>query len=375
MERRTFIKHAGGAGAAVLSGRVASALGAGGDIRVGVITEPGGAHLNLFVRALGRCEGVDTVALADPSGQTFERSRSALGARAASARTFADYREMLRAHRPGLVVITLEPVHTPEAISAALEAGCHVLAEKPPSVRQADFDRVVDLAEARQRQLMLAFASRVSPAARKARQLVEQGALGKLYGASMTWIADQTRLRRPEYHKTWTAQKARAGGGQWIFHGVHYIDLVQYIAGDSVARVAGFVGNVGGQPLDVEDAAAMALEFRGGMVATLNAGYYVDKNYDNRFRLWGSDGWLRLGYTSEALPFEWYSSRPGAAKEVQVERFPAEPDEYHTLTAEAVAAARGLGKAPMTPAECRSVMRTAFAGYRAADSGRTEKVS
>jgi predicted dehydrogenase len=373
MRRRTFLERAGYAGFGALASRGAASA-ATGPVRVGVVTEPGGAHLDLFVRALGACEGVDTVALCDPSGASFERSKKSLSSRAATARTFGDYREMLREQRPEIVVMTLEPVHTPPVIEAALEAGAHVLAEKPPCVRQADFERLVALAQAKKRHLMLAFATRVTPPARKARELVEQGYLGKLYGVSMTWIADQTRLRNPAYHKTWTAQKARAGGGQLIFHGVHYIDLIQYIAGSTVTRVSGFVRNVGGQPIDVEDAAVVALEFSSGMVGTLNTGYYLDKNYDNRITVWGSEGWLRFGFTSTSLPLEWYSTRSGAPKGVQTFSYSDEPDGYYILTREAVAAARGLAQAPMTGAECLAVMKAVFAAYRAAGTGVTQKV-
>ena len=370
MERRTFIKQAG---SGLLAARLGSAAPAS-NIRVGVITEPDGAHVNLFVRPLAACEGVESVALADPSGQSFQRLKESLGPRGAGARTFTDYRKLLAEHRPELVIITLEPVHTPPVVRAALEAGAHVVVEKPPCVKLADFEPLVSLAEARKRHLMMALATRVSPPARKARELVEQGYLGKLYGTTMTWIADQTRLKNPAYHKRWFAQKARAGGGQLIFHGVHFIDLIDYIAGDSAVRVSGFVRNVGGQPLDVEDAAVVALEFRSGMVATLNTGYYLDKNYDNRISVWGSDGWLRFGYTSASLPLEWYSTRAGAPKGIQTFNYSEEPDGYHILTVEAVAAARGVGKPPMTGAECLTVMKTVFASYRAAETGQTQKV-
>jgi predicted dehydrogenase len=373
MERRTFLRQAGCAGGTLLAARLGAA-GPAPRIRVGVITEPDGAHVDLFVRPLAACDGIESVALADTSGQSFERLKKSLGPRAAGTRTFADYRALLAEHRPELVIITLEPVHTPPVVRAALEAGAHVVVEKPPCVRLADFEPLVPLADARKRHLMMALATRVTPPARKARELVEQGYLGKLYATSMTWIADQTRLKNPAYHKRWTAQKARAGGGQLIFHGVHYIDLIHYIAGDSVARVTGFVRNVGGQPLDVEDAAVVALEFRNGMVGTLNTGYYLDKNYDNRITVWGSEGWLRFGYTSAALPLEWYSTRAGAPKGVQTFSYSDEPDGYHILTVEAVATARGLGKAPMTGADCLSVMKTVFAGYRAAETGQTQKV-
>ena len=316
------------------------------------------------------------MALADPSGESFPRSLVSLGPRAAATQTFKDYRHMLETFKPELVIITLEPVHTPPVIEAALRAGAHVVAEKPPCVRLADFEPLVALALERKRELMLALDTRVSPPGRKARELVEQGYLGKLYGVSMTWIADQTRLRNPAYHQTWTAQKRRAGGGSLIFHGIHYIDLIQFIAGSNIARVSGFVRNVGGQPIDVEDAGVVAMEFRSGMVGTLNTGYYLDKKYDNRITVWGSEGWLRFGFTSTSLPLEWYSTRAGAPTGVQTFDYPeSEADGQHVFTCDAVAATRGLGKPPMTSAESLAVMKAVFACYRAAETGVAQSVN
>jgi predicted dehydrogenase len=372
MRRRTFLRAAGYAGGGLLSERFARGLPSG--LRVGVVSEPGGAHLDLFVRPLATAEGLESVALCDPSGQSFERSRKSLAERGAGARTFADHKEMLREFKPDFMIVTVEPVHAPPIVEAGLQAGAHVLSEKPPSVRLADFERVAELARTKQRHLMLALSTRASPAARKARELVEQGYLGKLYGVTMTWIADQTRLKRPEYHKSWTAQKARAGGGKLAFHGVHYLDLIHYIAGSPVTGISGFVRNVGGQPIDVEDAAVVALQFGNGMVGTLNTGYYLDKGYDNMITLWGADGWLRFGYTSKALPLEWYSTRAGAPKGIQTFTYSDTPDDYHVFTQEAVRAARGQGKPPITTAEGLAAMRTVFAGYRAAETGMTQKI-
>src|SRR5260370_1397819 len=72
------------------------------------------------------------------------------------------------------------------------------------------------------------------PAAMKARELIQSGMLGKLYGVDMYTIADQTRLKNPEYQRAWYASKSRAGGGHLMWLGIHYLDLIQYISGDRI---------------------------------------------------------------------------------------------------------------------------------------------
>ena len=81
MERRTFLRQAG---SGLLAARLGNAAPAS-NIRVAVITEPDGAHVNLFVRPLAACEGIESVALADPSGQSFQRLKESLGPRGAGA--------------------------------------------------------------------------------------------------------------------------------------------------------------------------------------------------------------------------------------------------------------------------------------------------
>jgi len=69
---------------------------------------------------------------------------------------------------------------------------------------------------------------------------VHSGALGKLYGAAMVYISDQTRLKSPEYQRSWFASKQKAGGGDLVLHGIHEIDVIQFVTGDRIRRVSGF---------------------------------------------------------------------------------------------------------------------------------------
>lgn len=149
------------------------------------------------------------------------------------------------------------------------------------------------MADSKHRHLMLAFANRLSPPVKKARELIQAGSLGKLYGASIHYVADQARLAGKEYQQSWFASKSRAGGGHLLWLGIHYVDTVQHITGQRIQQVCGFARNVGGQPLDVEDAAAMAFTFGNGMVGTLHSGYYLDRGKQCLVTVWGSNGWLQ----------------------------------------------------------------------------------
>src|SRR5262245_26112919 len=106
-------------------------------IKVGIITEAQGAHLSAYFDSLAKVGEAVAVVLADPSGQSVAAARKALGDKLKG--TYQDAALMLRREQPAMALVSLPADIAPPAIDAALEAGCHVFAEKPACVRAADF--------------------------------------------------------------------------------------------------------------------------------------------------------------------------------------------------------------------------------------------
>jgi len=343
-----------------------------GRIKAALLTEPEGPHIDIYLDSLASADGIEEVSIADPEGRVFDRARSKMAGRFSGNLAYRDAQVLLRERRPNLVVIAYSADRAPKIIEAALDSGAHVLAEKPACVRAADFERLNARALERKRHLMLAFATRVNPLVRKARALVHEGALGKLYGASLYFIADQTRLRASQYHQSWYASKERAGGGHLIWLGIHYVDLAQFITGQTVARVCGFAENVGGQPIDVEDSASVALEFSGGMLATLQSGYYLDHGYHSQIRIWGSNGWLRTDLVSGS-PLEWHLNRASGIEKMASAQ--GKDNSYRSFVQAAVDAARGISPPPVTGTECLKALEAVFALYQASAAGRVQNIA
>ena len=340
-------------------------------IHTAILTHAAGPHLDAYLTALAQCPEVETVSLADASGATFAAAKKALGAKL--RQTSQDAAALLREVRPDLALVTMEGVLSPPAIDLALENGCHVFAEKPACVRASDFEKLVQKAEAKHLHLMLALANRITPANQEARRLVRDGRLGKLYGIELHLIADQTRLKNPNYGKNWFASKARAGGGHLIWLGIHWLDLAMYVTGASATDVAGFSGIVGGQPLEVEDSNALALRFDNGMFGTMTSGYYLERGYHQHLKVWGEKGWLWLCEQNEA-PLQWQSSTDPKVTGIQSFKQPNEPRGYTPYVRAAVRAAAGLEAPPITPREGLRVLDTVFACYEAARTGQTKAV-
>ncbi len=365
MKRRTFLKKAA-VGTTYSSWKLASAarlVTAADRIKVGVITQENGPHLSAYLRSLAQIEGLADVAISDRTGATFLKAREALRRKVTA---FRSHQEMLETFRPAMVLISLAAHNAPPLIKMSLEAGCHVLTEKPSCTRAEDFEPLVRLAESRKLHLMMAFYMRRHPGALKAQELIQAGFIGKPFGTHMLVVADQTRLTRPQYQQSWLAFKSKAGGGQLIWLGIHYVDLIQKLTGDQIETVSAICRNVGGQPLETEDAVALTLQFKRGMVGTYHGGYYLERGYHLGFTIWGSKGWLRLD--EDKSPLEWYSTHPDAPKGVQSFPFSA-ANSYQRLVQSSVNAARGVEEPPVTGAECLSTLKAIFSAYRAAETG------
>ena len=141
-------------------------------------------------------------------------------------------------------IVTPGDSHAEIAI-AALEAGKHVLCEKPlaNTVAEAEaMDAAAQAAEARGIRSMVGFTYRRVPAATFARDLVASGRLGEIRQVRAEYLQDW--LMDAEAPLTWRLQKERAGSGSLGDIGAHAIDMAEFITGQHVVSVSGILETV-----------------------------------------------------------------------------------------------------------------------------------
>ena len=347
-------------------------------INVGVVTQSKGAHLREYFASLAETPEVARVAVADESGECFQTARDIL-----KDKLDGEYRssaKMLAQFKPKLSLVSMEPVKAPPMIDAALEAGCHVLTEKPACVRVEDFEPLVRKAEMKHLEVMLALANRPHAPVQEAKRIIGKGLLGKLYGINMHLVADQARLTRPDYRDSWRCSKARAGGGHLTWLGIHWLDMAMYVTGLQVEQVSGFIEVVGGQPIDVEGSAAVSIKFNDGVLGTLLSGFYLDKTikeniqrYHSHMKIWGETGWLQLS-TFEDEPLQWYSTKAQGKPAVQQFKYEKGQRSYQPFVREAVRHAAGLGEPPITSREGLYVLQAIYGFYEAAKTGKAQAI-
>lgn len=340
-------------------------------IPIGIFTNQGGAHLGAYFESLADCDFADDVILCDPSGNSVDAARKALGEKLAAVFTEPD--KALNNAKPEMALVSLEAAQAPPIIDKVLDAGCHVFAEKPACVNAADFTKLVNKASQKKQHLMLALANRINPPVLKARELIDSGMFGTPFGIEIHMVADQTRLKSESYHQSWYADRKRAGGGHLIWLGIHWLDLAMLFMDSDIRQVSGFAGNVGGQPIKAEDSAALSMKFDNGTFGTMTSGYYLDKGYHSHIRMWGSKGWIEYSEWlggANPTPLSWYTPETGI-REYDGLR---EPRGYTPWVNECVKASAGLREAPITGEEGLRVLKTIFAFYEAAEEGRTVTV-
>ena len=185
-----------------------------------------------------------------------------------------------------VIVATTNEALAPLSL-AAVEAGKHVLVEKPAARTTAELDRVIAAAQRQTRRVRVGFNHRYHPAMQEARALIDSGALGPL----MFIRGRYGHGGRLGYEREWRADPAKSGGGELMDQGVHLIDLASWFLGpftevDGVA--ATYFWN-----MPVDDNAFLTLRTAGGQTAFLHVSCTEWKNLFS-LEIYGRDGKIAI---------------------------------------------------------------------------------
>ncbi|ALS28001.1 oxidoreductase [Paenibacillus sp. 32O-W] len=141
---------------------------------------------------------------------------------------YTDYRDLLAHDEIDIVdICTPNLYHSPYTV-AALEAGKHVLCEKPDAVSPEEAVKMAETAERTGKTLIVMRNNRFSAAARYMKKFIEQGHMGEIYTGRCGWL----RRRGIPGKGGWFTTKELSGGGPLIDLGVHFIDLAVWLMGN-----------------------------------------------------------------------------------------------------------------------------------------------
>ena len=240
-----------------------------------------------------------------------EKRLKMMGEKFGITRLYTDEAEMLRElpEIDAVSVCTWNSQHAPCTIMA-LNAGKHVLCEKPMATCAADAEKMKEAAERNGKLLMVGFVRRYGNDAKILKDYIDHGYFGDIYYGKATY------LRRNGSPGSWFGDRSRSGGGPLIDLGVHVIDLTRYLMGNPkpVSVYGATFHKLGNRPdikdkmkgyqaasdhtneiFDVEDLASAMVRYENGAVVSIEAAFSLNiKEDEGKIQLFGTKAGAKL---------------------------------------------------------------------------------
>lgn len=211
-------------------------------------------------------------------------------------------------------------MHKPIAVAAA-KAGKHVLCEKPVAMNATEARAMLDAAQAAGVKHMVAFNYRRVPAIALAKQMIDEGKIGRVFHFNAVYYQDW--LVDPDFPYVWRHDKKVAGSGAHGDMNAHTVDLARFLVGEIEAVCAGddvfikerkMTDGSGTAKVTADDALFSLARFSNGALGSFMATRFAAgrKNF-LRFELFGSEG--SLLFNLERLNEIQYYTRSEAGRE------------------------------------------------------------
>jgi UDP-N-acetyl-2-amino-2-deoxyglucuronate dehydrogenase len=195
-------------------------------------------------------------------------------------------------------VIDIVSICTPNGLHAtqtikSLQAGHHVLCEKPMGINVHQCGLMIQEAERANKRLFIVKQNRFNPPIDAVKKLIDEGKLGKIFSIQLNYFWN----RNPQYYNTsnWKGTK-RLDGGTLFTQFSHFIDLLYYMIGD-VKDVYAFGANFNHkETIEFEDSGVVALKFHCGALGTIH--YTVNsykKNMEGSLTIFAEKGTVKIG--------------------------------------------------------------------------------
>ncbi len=224
---------------------------------------------------------------------------------------YGDWREVLDKHPVDLVCVVTPTVYHAPMTLAALDAGAHVICEKPMAMHEDEARAMLDAAQAKGRVHLIGHELRFNPNRRKVRDLIASGAIGSvrhinIVNISAAWGDPASRAKGD-----WWSDAAM-GGGRLGANGSHQFDLLRFWLGD-VGAVSGQVATMVPNRTDkttgeawtatADDEVSWIAEMRSGAIASVFLSGVARHGVGNVTAIYGSEGTIKLYDSDEILHF------------------------------------------------------------------------
>ena len=323
------------------------------------------AHIFAYQKEPDRAQ---IVALVD-----VEESRAkAVAERCEIQTTLADYRQALEREDVDAVSICTPPFTHVEISVAALQAGKHVLCEKPVAPTLAGLDAIEEAQRASGKVFSGVFQLRFGRGARQLRMLLDEGRFGRLHlGIAETlWFRDDDYYSSVPWRGTWDKE----AGGATVSQAIHLIDLLLWYFGEPVSVYAD--AGVFRTPTETDDVSVAVVRFKSGAIGQITSTVSAFGEERSRVEVYGSELTAvshGSAYAASSEPFRLNAPDPAMAEAAQREMDERVPSGYRVLHRGAIGdfldAVRD-GREPLVGiAESRTALQVTAGIYKSAMTG------
>ena len=264
------------------------------------------------IPSLRTYDKAELVGIADPNPEKLRLAAEHYEVRS----TYQDYREMLSSSGVEGVVIAVPHAYHYEIARDALDAGVHVLVEKPMVLKAAHAWDLVERAKAGELELMVGHTYQFTSHARMAREIVQSGVIGKVQlisGLFASMVESFFRSRPGDYHHVFeypvTGPEPRsysdpriAGGGQGQAQLPHAMGMVFWVTGLRAREAFAYMESF---DLQVDLVDAISYRMDNGAMGTMGStgGLRPDQPANQEFRYYGTNGFLRQDIVNGKMDF------------------------------------------------------------------------
>lgn len=290
-----------------------------------------------------------------------------------SVHRYTDYQEMLAKEDLDLVAVCTESGKHAEIALACIDAGCHVIIEKPIALSLEDADKVIRRAREKGVKVCANHQNRFNKSIQKIREARDKNRFGKMmYGtAHIRWNRGWEYYSRAKWRGTWEQD-----GGALMNQCIHNIDLLRWMMGDDIDEVFAYTDKLNHDYIEAEDMGIALVKFSNGSYGVIEGTTDIyPKNLEETLYLFGSKGTVKAGGHSVNLIEEWrFADELDDPDEVKREFGENPPNVYgfgHTpLYADMIDAIQNDREPYVSGEDGRRALELVLAIYKSAEEGR-----
>ena len=294
-----------------------------------------------------------------------------------SIRRYEDYKELLRIEKPQLVAIATESGKHAAIALDCIDAGCHIIIEKPLALSILDADKMIDAAQKKGVYLCACHQNRFNKSIQKIRSAVETNRFGRLfYGtAHIRWNRGEDYYIQAPWRGTWEQD-----GGALMNQCIHNIDLLIWMMNSDIAEVFAYTDRLNHPFIDAEDLGIALLKFKNGSYGIIEGTTDIyPKNLEETLFIFGEKGTVKAGGKSVNIIEEWlFADHLDNADEVKEKYAENPPNVYgfgHTpLYADVISAIREQREPYVNGQSGKKALEVILGIYKSAKEGMPVKL-